>query len=111
MIRRPGAVDELLQAGVQLVVEGRGGPVGVERDAVFTGEGIEVVDQFPALRVGDVRRVCRDGHAAGAARIHDGRVADEPDRPVAGVGEAMERLPESAYDTVLIDTPATRATS
>src|SRR5664280_1478900 len=39
------AVDQLLQTGVELVVEGRGGPVGVEADAVSLGEDVEVVNQ------------------------------------------------------------------
>src|SRR6185312_11305240 len=66
-LRRLGAVDELLQAGVQLVVEGRRGPVGVEADAVLPGEGVEVVDQLLALRVGDRGGIGRDGDAAAVA--------------------------------------------
>src|SRR3954470_9645624 len=59
-----GAVDELLQTGVQLVVEGRRGPVGVVRDAVSTGEGVEVRDELLRLLAGDVAGLRRDGHTA-----------------------------------------------
>src|SRR5665811_1385325 len=63
ILRRLRAIDELLQTGVQLVVEGRRWPVGVEGEAVSLRKDIEVVNQQLAAGDRDVRSLRRDRHA------------------------------------------------